>query len=128
MLLEMPPVSAAEGGLAVSVVIPAYNAQEFLGRAILSALVQTVPPHEIIVVDDGSTDGTREIAESFGPPVRLICQHQDGASAARNRAIRAATAPLIAFLDADDEWLPKKLEQQLPLHRDAALSFSFSRS
>lgn len=114
-------------GLCVSVVIPAYNAQACLARTLSSALRQTEGPREIIVIDDGSTDATADIALAFGPRIRLLRQPHGGAAAARNAGIRAAQGRLIAFLDADDEWLPLKLERQLPLHRgDPVLSFSAS--
>ncbi|MBC7905692.1 MAG: glycosyltransferase family 2 protein [Rhodospirillaceae bacterium] len=98
----------------VSVVIPAHNAEETLARALDSVFAQTLQPFETIVVDDGSRDGTRRIAESYNVRVlsRPMCE---GASSARNLGIQAARGQLIAFLDADDEWLPRKLELQLPL-------------
>lgn len=97
----------------ISVVIPCYNGGEFLAEAIQSALAQTHPPCEVIVIDDGSTDDSASIAESFGPPVRVIRQRNQGESVARNRGIEAASGDWIAFLDADDVWMPSKLEQQL---------------
>jgi len=97
-------------------------------RAISSALGQSLPPFEIIVVDDGSTDRTAEIAAGFGHRIRLLRQHHQGAAAARNAGIRAAQAPWIAFLDADDEWLSDKLMLQMPLHRDPDLVFSYCGS
>lgn len=111
----------------VSVVIPAFNAGASLGRAIRSALNQTLAPAEVLVIDDGSSDGTFQIAESFGAPVRVLYQRHAGAAAARNTGIAASIAPLVAFLDADDEWLPARLQRQLPLHR-RALAFSFCGS
>ncbi len=95
----------------ISAVIPAYNAEAFLGRAIESALAQTRPPEDIVVVDDGSTDATAKVAERFGEPVRCIRQENAGPSAARNRGIREARGTHVAFLDADDEWLPGHLER-----------------
>jgi len=77
-------------------------------------------------VDDGSTDSTAEIAAAFG--VRLLQQHHQGAAAARNAGIRVAGSPWIAFLDADDEWLPDKLARQMPLHHGQDLVFSYCRS
>jgi glycosyltransferase involved in cell wall biosynthesis len=97
----------------VSVVIPAYNASRFVRRAIDSALGQTRPPDEIVVVDDGSTDDTAAIVGSCGPPVRCIRQANAGASIARNVGIAQARGEWIALLDADDEWLPPKQERQL---------------
>jgi len=99
----------------VSVVIPAFNAERYLRETLESVLAQTWRDFEVIVVDDGSTDGTRSIAEGFGPPVRWVSQPNAGPSPARNRGIREATGELIAFLDADDLWLPEKLAEQVPL-------------
>lgn len=99
----------------VSTIIPAYNARRFIGRALASALAQKVPRCEILVVDDGSTDGTREFVETYADRgVRLICRDtRGGAAAARNTGLHAATGEYIAFLDADDEWMPDKLSRQL---------------
>ncbi len=97
----------------ISVVIPTYNRAAVLPRAVESVCRQTLPPKEIIVVDDGSTDETAKlIAEKF-PHVVSIRQKHQGVSGARNRGIRAATGEWIAFLDSDDEWLPRKLETQV---------------
>jgi glycosyltransferase involved in cell wall biosynthesis len=97
----------------VSVIIPSYNSAAYLPEAIESALGQTVPPLEVIVVNDGSTDGTARILDQYRGRIRSIFQENRGLSAARNRGIAAARGDLIAFLDADDIWLPEKLEQQL---------------
>ena len=96
----------------ISAVIPAYNAGAFLGRAIQSVLNQTRPADEIIVVDDGSIDNTAEVVRAFGDRVKCIRQPNAGVSAARNIGIRAACGDWIAFLDADDEWLPEYLQAQ----------------
>ena len=101
--------------MTISVVIPAYNAAEYIGRAIDSVLAQTRRPDEIIVVDDGSTDDTAGIVETYGSQVRLIRQENAGVSAARNTGINAATGEWIAFLDSDDEWLKEKLQLQVEL-------------
>ena len=101
------------GPTRISAVIPAYNAAQFVGEAIASCLHQTVPPVEIIVVDDGSTDETAEIAASFGSLVRVVSQLNAGEGAARNRGISESAGEWVAFLDADDLWEPTKLEQQL---------------
>ena len=93
-------------------VIPAHNAGEHLGQALESVLAQTLPADEILVVDDGSTDNTAEVARSYGSAVTYLYQDQRGAGAARNRGIEAATGDWVAFLDADDEWLPEKLAVQ----------------
>ncbi len=144
----------------VSVVIPAYNAEKFIADAIDSVLTQTYPVHEIIVVDDGSTDGTKEIVEKYisemtnNPPspntnvfgfgragkaqmtkngsqyairdtqydtrhtqyaIRYLSQSNSGPAAARNTGIKSATGEFIAFLDADDMWMPDKLDKQMKL-------------
>ncbi len=92
-----------------SVVIPAFNAENYISRALRSVLAQTRLPDEILVVDDGSSDKTAEIAESFGSAVRVIHQENGGASSARNRGIEEARCTYIALLDADDEWHPAHL-------------------
>ena len=98
--------------LNVSVIIPTYNRKNLLKRALHSASGQTFVPHEIIVVDDGSSDGTKDwVLEKF-PCVRYISQDNSGVSSARNRGIREAKGSWIAFLDSDDEWMPDKLEKQ----------------
>lgn len=97
----------------VSVVIPAYNAARRLRPTLESVLAQTYRPIEIVVVDDGSDDGTSTIAASFGPPIRCIRQPNAGAAAARNRGIAASRGTYVALLDADDLWLPRKLEIQV---------------
>ena len=98
-----------------SVVIPAYNAAAFIGNAIESVLAQTCKPLEVIVVDDGSSDNTPAIVESYGDPVRLIRQTNSGPGAARNHGVRLATGDFIGLLDADDTWLPDKIERQAEL-------------
>lgn len=95
----------------VSVVIPCYNGARFLRETLESAVAQTHSPLEILVIDDGSTDDSAAIAESFGPPVRVIRQSNQGESVARNRGIEEAKGNWVAFLDADDLWLPNKLER-----------------
>ncbi len=96
-----------------SVVIPAYNAQDTLAEALHSILVQSSPPTEIIVIDDGSSDSTASVARSFGPPVFLHSQVNQGCGAATNMGLARVTTPLVAFLDADDVWLPEKARMQL---------------
>jgi glycosyltransferase involved in cell wall biosynthesis len=113
--------------MTISVVIPSYNCGSTLARSIASALAQTYPPLEVIVVDDGSTDDTAAVAGSFGPAVRYIRQPNAGPSAARNTGLRAAAGEWIALLDADDTWAPRKLELQsaaLMKTRDAVLAYT----
>ena len=97
----------------VSVIVPAYNGERYLDEALRSAVGQSLPPSEVIVVDDGSTDGSAEIAERFGDPVRCIRQENTGVAGARNRGLSAATGEFVAFLDHDDVWPPEKLEIQV---------------
>ena len=96
----------------VSVMIPAYNAGPYLGEAIDSVFAQTYRPLEVIVVDDGSDDGTGEVARSYGERVRHARQERGGNGAARNAAVALASGQYYAFLDADDRFLPDKLERQ----------------
>ncbi len=95
-----------------SVIIPSFNRAPLLARAIESVFSQSLAPREIIVVDDGSTDGTRELMLHRFPQCRYIHQPNRGVSSARNRGIAAAAGEWIAFLDSDDEWLPSKLAAQ----------------
>jgi len=97
----------------VSAVIPAYNAARFLGDAIRSALGQTEADVEVVVVDDGSTDATRDVAESFGTAIRYVRQHNQGMAGARNTGIALCRGEYVGFLDADDTWLPDKVRRQL---------------
>lgn len=103
---------------AVSVIIPAFNAAATLEVALRSALAQTHRPLEIIVVDDGSSDDTSAIVASYPPPVKLLRQANAGCGPARNTGARAASGDWLAFLDADDAWLPRKLERQVELTYD----------
>ena len=97
----------------VSVVIPTYNGERFLREAVDSALAQTHKPLEIIVVDDGSTDGTLAILAGYGSRIRVFRQENTGQSAARNVGISKAAGEWIGFLDQDDLWDPRKIEKQL---------------
>jgi glycosyltransferase involved in cell wall biosynthesis len=110
----------------ISLLIPCYNAAPFLAETVASAWAQTRPPDEIIIVDDGSTDASAEVAASLTPPVKLIRQHNRGVGAALNTALAAASGELIAFLDSDDLWVREKLEWQLAaLAADPALDGVF---
>lgn len=100
--------------MTISVIIPAYKAFLTIERSLASVALQTLKPEQVIVVDDGSGDGTFEIAEAFkdqfhGFELKILSQQNLGAGAARNRATLEATGDWLAFLDADDEWLPEKL-------------------
>jgi glycosyltransferase involved in cell wall biosynthesis len=99
----------------ISVIIPAYNRSSTIARSVQSVLVQTFQDFEIIVVDDGSTDTTREVVQKIDDKrIHLICHNgNQGAAAARNTGMQAATGEYIAWLDSDDEWLPQKLDVQL---------------
>jgi glycosyltransferase involved in cell wall biosynthesis len=113
----------------VSVAIPAFNAADYLREAIDSVLDQTHQQLEIIVVDDGSTDHTREVCASYGERVRYFYQANDrtNGAGARAAAIKAATGEWIAILDQDDRWLPEKIEKQLQAIQskpDSGLSFT----
>jgi glycosyltransferase involved in cell wall biosynthesis len=101
----------------VSVIIPAHNARAYLAQAIESALNQTLPPAEVIVVDDGSTDGTQDVMESYLGRVSYQRQANLGVSAARNAGLAAASGEFVAFLDADDFFLPWKLASQVEILR-----------
>lgn len=102
----------------VSVVIPTYNHGRFVVEAVESVCAQTLQPAEIIVVDDGSTDDTAARLDAFGPAVTLIRQANQGVAAARNRGAARASGELLAFLDADDSWMPAKLARQVPKFLD----------
>ncbi len=97
----------------VSVIIPTYNRAEYVTKAIESVLVQTYFDHEIIVIDDGSTDSTKHILEPYLDKIVYISQANAGPSAARNKGIEASRGRWLAFLDSDDTWLPNKLDRQL---------------
>ena len=99
--------------MTVTVVIPVYNRAHLITRALDSVINQTRPADEIILVDDGSSDGTPELVMNKYPQVSVITQTQNGVSHARNTGIRRAKGDWIAFLDSDDAWLPVKLERQL---------------
>ena len=97
----------------VSVVIPCFNRKKTLSRSIDSVVNQTYKPSEIIIVDDGSTDGTRDFILNSYPNIKYFFQPKKGVSSARNKGIRESSYDWVAFLDSDDEWLPQKLEKQI---------------
>lgn len=105
----------------ISVVIPARNSAGTINATLRSIAAQTRPVQEVIVVDDGSTDATAEVARSIPDlPVRIVPGAGRGAGPARNLGVSVASNPLIAFVDSDDMWYPTKLEEQLPLLDDGA--------
>jgi glycosyltransferase involved in cell wall biosynthesis len=109
----------------VSTIIPAYNAERYLGEAIDSVLAQTAVPRQLIVVDDGSSDATAAVAAGFDAVTLLTGLHA-GVGAALNRGVAAVSEQYVAFLDADDLWLPEKLEKQLAaIERPAAAQLVF---
>lgn len=104
----------------VSIIIPCFNAERTLRESIQSALTQSFSSREVVVVDDGSTDGSRAILESFGREIRWIPKDHAGGSAARNHGIQMARGSLFQFLDADDILYPDKLARQVPLMQSGA--------
>ena len=104
--------------MSIAVVIPAYNAARFIRQTLESVLSQSLPPDEVLVIDDGSTDDTARVAEEFGPAVRVIRRPNSMQSATRNFGVMQANTEWVAFVDADDLWEPNKLELQMrQLHR-----------
>jgi len=113
---------------AVAVVIPAYNRRDFIEEAVSSVLSQSFTDFELVVVDDGSTDGTGELVRQrfCDERLKVISERNMGVSAARNRGVRESSAPLIAFLDSDDYWLDEKLSVQLDSMREAGARISYT--
>ena len=111
----------------VSVIIPAYNCEKYIAATIDSVLAQTFPDLELVVIDDGSTDGTKDVVQQYDARVRYFYQKNQGVSAARNRGIAESKGDYIAFLDNDDIWFPDKLELQVPIMEadpDVAMVFT----
>ena len=109
-------------GKMISVIIPLYNKEEYIARAVQSVLAQTYDDYEVVVVDDGSTDDSvARFRSACGNDVRLriIQQKNGGASAARNRGLSETSCDYVALLDADDEWLPDHLKTWFGLHLDS---------
>ena len=119
------PQNPPRGCIRVSVVIPCYNGERYLADTIRSVMRQEVGPTETIVVDDGSTDGSREVVAAFGAQVRYARQPHGGAARARNLGAALATGTLLAFIDADDLWTEHALGALIaPLERDPSLSMT----
>lgn len=109
----------------ICVIIPVYNGERYIGEALASVFAQTQMPSDIVVVDDGSTDGTADVVAGYGDRVRYVRQANAGPTAARNHGVRLTSAPLIAFLDSDDWWAVEKLAlQAAALAEDPELSFA----
>jgi glycosyltransferase involved in cell wall biosynthesis len=102
----------------VSVIIPNHNYARYIGEAVDGVLAQTYADIEIIVVDDGSTDNSEEILSAYGDRINVIFQQNQGVSAARNNGVRSSRGQYLAFLDADDSWMPQKLEKQVRAFED----------
>lgn len=117
--------------VAVTVVIPAYNAAQYLSETLESVLCQTFTDFEVLIIDDGSTDSTAELAHSYAQReqrIRYFLQANQGVSASRNKGIELAKGEFIAFLDADDQWLPNKLQSHVHhFHSSPNLGISFAR-
>lgn len=135
LLIQVKSASDPDGVLGhglpgmVSTVITSYNKGPYLGEAIESALCQDYAPQEIIVVDDGSTDNTREVAAAFGKQVHYVYRPNGGQSSAENHGIRLARGQLIAFLDGDDRWRAGKLRKQIEIFRkNPEVSVVYTRS
>ena len=97
----------------ISCIVPVFNGERYLGKALESILKQTYQPLEIIVVNDGSTDGTAAVAARYGDQIHYVRQNNAGAPTARNLGLSVARGEFVAFLDSDDLWHPEKLERQM---------------
>jgi cellulose synthase/poly-beta-1,6-N-acetylglucosamine synthase-like glycosyltransferase len=121
------PGETGSDAVRISVIVPTFNRAYCLAKAIDSILAQTNPLHEVIVIDDGSTDGTRELMAGYRNQVRYFWQENRGISAARNAGIARATGTHIAFLDSDDWWHPDKLRCQTEaLFREPAAALAYT--
>lgn len=117
--------------ISIDVIFPVYNGERYIAEAIHSVQGQTYPASQIIVCDDGSTDRTQRIVEELRQKdtrITLLQLRHGGVSAARNAGIKASTAQYIAFLDADDVWLPSKIERQLDILRSSSGEVGFVHS
>lgn len=111
----------------ISIILPVFNREHCVRAAVDSVLAQTCRDFELIVVDDGSTDGSRKILESYGDKIHLIVQKNAGCGSARNTGLRMARGQWIAFLDTDDTWRPEKLETQMKFLGQYGAKVCFSR-
>ena len=111
----------------VSVVIPAYNSERYIAEAVNSALSQDYPNIEVLVIDDGSTDRTVEVVQQFAHKVKLLQQENQGSASARNLGISEARGKYIAFLDADDVWIPQKVQIQIVAMETNGFKMAYSR-
>jgi len=102
----------------VSIVIPTYNRETYIAKALDSVMQQTYTQFEVVVIDDGSTDNTADLVKGYGEKVRYFYQDNQGIAGARNAGIRKCTGELIAFLDSDDYWIPEKLRRQISLFHE----------
>lgn len=125
--MESPHDGALSGPL-VSVILPVYNRAGWVARAVDSVLAQTHRHLELLVVDDGSTDDTRRVLESFGPRITVVEQPHAGAEAARNLGLERARGEFVAFIDSDDVWYPDRLSAQLPLLGRAEVGLVFGNA
>ena len=112
LVTSVPSILMATSTHRVSTIIPVFNGARYLGEAIESVMVQTHPALDVIVVDDGSTDGSAAVAQSFGDRVFTVRQQNLGQAAALNAGLALATGEYVAFLDADDLWEPEKAARQ----------------
>jgi glycosyltransferase involved in cell wall biosynthesis len=125
--MESPHDGALSGAL-VSVILPVYNRAGWVARAVGSVLTQTHRHIELLVIDDGSTDDTREVLESFGSRVTILKQPHAGAEAARNLGLERARGEFVAFIDSDDVWYADRLSSQLPLFDRAEVGLVFGNA
>ena len=111
----------------VSTIITVYNGENYLSEAIQSVINQDYPHIDIIIIDDGSTDGSRGVAQQFGPPVQYYYQNNTGIAAAKNHGIKLSKGDFLAFLDADDLWTKNKIRKQIKVfNEDPTLDIVFS--
>lgn len=112
----------------VSVILPVHNRKDLVGRAIDSVLQQTWSRLELLVVNDGSTDGTEDVLTSYGDRLTVLTSNRVGAYRARNAALERARGEFVAFIDSDDRWFPDRLERQLPLFANPAVGLVFGNA